>query len=270
MATDQPESDRSSDGARRFLNSIIISVCSTVLSVTLGTITAYALSRFKVKAKNDILFFILSTRMLPAVVVTIPLYLMFKYLSLMDTHVGLILLYSAFNVSFSVWVMKGFIDDIPEEYEKAALVDGYSRMQTFRIIVIPQAATGIAATTVFCFIFSWNEYAFSLMMTSRRAQTATAFIQGIKTSACNGLGRDRGWHVPVYHPGRRLHLPHEEVPAGRHHLWGHQEIGRGSFMATIRLTHVTKSFVGTQAVNDLSLEIREREFLVLVRPVGVR
>ncbi len=177
-----------SEGPRRFLNSIIISIASTFFSVFLGTITAYAISRFRMKGKGDVMFFILSTRMLPAVVVTIPLFFMFKALHLTDTHVGLILLYAAFNVSFATWVMKGFMDDIPIEYEEAALVDGFTRMQAFRKVVLPQAATGIAATTIFCYIFSWNEYAFSLMMTSRVAQTGTVFIQGIKGS----LGIDWG------------------------------------------------------------------------------
>ena len=87
--------------------------------------------------------------MLPAVVVTIPLFLMYRQLGLHDTHLGMILLYTAFNLSFSVWLLKGFIDEIPREYEEAALVDGYTRLQAFFKIVLPQAVTGIAATTVF-------------------------------------------------------------------------------------------------------------------------
>lgn len=177
-----------SEGPQRFANSFIISIGATIFSVILGTITAYALSRFRMRGKGDVMFFILATRMLPAIVVTIPLFLMFRFLKLTDTHIGLILLYVAFNVSFATWVMKGFIDDIPIEYEEAALVDGYTRMQTFRKIVLPQAATGIAATTVFCYIFSWNEYAFALMMTSRIASTGTVYIAGIKGS----LGIDWG------------------------------------------------------------------------------
>ena len=79
-------------------------------------------------------------------------------------------------LSFSVWLMKGFIDEIPKEYEEAALVDGYSRLESFFKVVLPEAATGIAATAVFCFITAWNEYAFALMLTSRNAQTAPPFI----------------------------------------------------------------------------------------------
>ena len=160
----------------RFLNSLIVAIASTVLAVGMGTFTAYGFSRFKVKGEQDWLFFILSTRMLPPVVVAIPMYLMYRVVGLNDTHLGLIILYTAFNLSFSVWLMKGFIDEIPKEYEEAALVDGYTRMQAFFKIVLPEAATGIAATAVFCFITAWNEYAFALIMTNRRAQTAPPFI----------------------------------------------------------------------------------------------
>jgi multiple sugar transport system permease protein len=160
----------------RFLNSILIAVSSTFLAVAMGTLTAYGFSRFRMPGEQDWLFFILSTRMLPPVVVAIPMFLMYRAVGLVDTHLGLIILYTAFNLSFSVWLMKGFIDEIPIEYEEAALVDGYTRMQAFFKIVLPQAATGIAATAVFCFITAWNEYAFALMMTNRRAQTAPPYI----------------------------------------------------------------------------------------------
>ena len=160
----------------RFLNSLIVAVTSTVLAVGMGTLTAYGFSRFRVAGEDDWLFFILSTRMLPPVVVAIPMFLMYRAVGMTDTHLGLIILYTAFNLSFSVWLMKGFMDEIPKEYEEAALVDGYSRMQAFFRIVLPEAVTGIAATAVFCFIVAWNEYAFALIMTNRRAQTAPPFI----------------------------------------------------------------------------------------------
>jgi multiple sugar transport system permease protein len=160
----------------RFVNSLIVAIISTVLAVGMGTFTAYGFSRFKVKGEQDWLFFILSTRMLPPVVVAIPMFLMYRMVGLNDTHLGLIILYTAFNLSFSVWLMKGFIDEIPKEYEEAALVDGYTRMEAFFKVVLPEAATGIAATAVFCFITAWNEYAFALIMTRRDAQTAPPFI----------------------------------------------------------------------------------------------
>jgi len=160
----------------RLRNSVIIAGTSTVTSVLLGLFAAYAFSRFAMKGKNDLLFFILSTRMLPAVVVTIPLFLMYRQLGLHDKHLGMIILYTVFNLSFSVWLLKGFIDEIPREYEEAALVDGYTRMQAFFRIVLPQAVSGIAATVVFCLIFAWNEFAFALMLTSQRARTAPVGI----------------------------------------------------------------------------------------------
>ena len=157
-------------------NSLIIAVLSTLLAVTLGLLSAYAFSRYNIPGKGDWLFFILSTRMLPPVVVTIPIFLMYRAVGLYDTHIGMILLYTVFNLSFSVWLLKGFIDEIPIEYEEAALVDGYSRLQAFRKIVLPQSVTGIAATAVFCLIFACNEYAFALMLTSEKARTAPPAI----------------------------------------------------------------------------------------------
>src|SRR5690606_29720733 len=94
----------------RFLNSLIIAITSTLLAVSMGTITAYGFSRFRIKGEGDLLFFILSTRMLPPIVVAIPMFLMYRAIGLHDTHIGLILLYTAFNVSFAVWPMKGFIE----------------------------------------------------------------------------------------------------------------------------------------------------------------
>ena len=155
-------------------NSIIIGFTSTILAVVIGTLSAYAFSRFKVSGEDDLLFFILSTRMLPPIVIVIPVYLMYTVLGLRDTHFGLILLYTTFNLSFAVWLMKGFIDEIPREYEDAALVDGYTRFQAFRMIVLPQAATGIAATAVFCLITAWNEFAFALVLTEVGGNTITA------------------------------------------------------------------------------------------------
>lgn len=185
----------------RLKNSVIIAGLSTIFSVVLGLFAAYAFSRFEVPGKDDLMFFILSTRMLPAVVVTIPLFLMYRQLGLHDTHFGMIMLYTVFNLSFSVWLLKGFIDEIPIEYEEAALVDGYTRMQAFYKIVLPQAMTGIAATAVFCLIFAWNEYAFALMLTSDSARTAPPSIAtmlgrgGIEWSAI--AAGSLGFLIPV-------------------------------------------------------------------------
>jgi len=163
----------------RFLNSVIIGFGSTFLSIFLGTLAAYAFSRFKVPMKDDLMFFILSTRMMPPIAVAIPIFLMYRQLGLSDTHLGMILLYTAVNISLAVWLLKGFIDEIPVEYEEAALIDGYTRFQAFRKVVLPQAATGIASTAIFCLIFASNEYAFAVLLTSGTAQTAPPFIPTI-------------------------------------------------------------------------------------------
>ncbi len=179
---------RIGDLYRRYLNSLIVGSVSTLLTIILGTMAAYGFSRFRLRGKNDLMFFILSTRMLPPVVVVIPVFLMFRFIGMTDSHVTLILLYTAFNVSFAVWVLKGFIDEIPIEYEEAAMVDGYTRFQAFRKIILPQATTGIAATAVFCFIFAWNEYAFALVLSRRIAQTVPAWLP----SQMGVLGYDWG------------------------------------------------------------------------------
>ena len=160
----------------RFVNSLIIAFGSTILSVGFGVMAAYAFSRFKVPLKDDLLFFILSTRMMPPIAVAIPIYLMYRELGLSDTRLGMILLYTAVNISLAVWLLKGFLDEIPREYEEAAMVDGYTRLQAFRKVVLPQATTGIVATAIFCLIFAWNEYAFAVLLTSGEAQTAPPFI----------------------------------------------------------------------------------------------
>jgi multiple sugar transport system permease protein len=161
---------------QRFTNSIIIAFGSTFLAVLLGTLTAYAFSRFRVPLADDLLFFILSTRFMPPIAVAIPIYLMYREVGLTDSKIGMILLYTAVNVSLAVWLLKGFIDEIPREYEEAAMIDGYTHLQAFRKVVLPQAATGIAATAIFCLIFAWNEYAFAVLLTSGEAQTMPPFI----------------------------------------------------------------------------------------------
>ena len=164
---------------QRFMNSVIIGFGSTFLSIFLGTLAAYAFSRFRIPLADDLLFFILSTRMMPPIAVAIPIFLMYRKLGLSDTHLGMILLYTAVNISLAVWLLKGFIDEIPREYEEAALIDGYTRFQAFYKVVLPQAATGIASTAIFCLIFAWNEYAFAVLLTSGTAKTAPPFIPTI-------------------------------------------------------------------------------------------
>ena len=161
----------------RYANSLIIGFGSTFLSVFLGALAAYAFSRFKIPLKDDLMFFILSTRMFPPIAVAVPIFIMYRKIGLGDTHLGMIILYTVVNLSLAVWLLKGFIDEIPREYEEAAMIDGYTRMGAFFKIVLPQATTGIAATAIFCMIFSWNEYAFAVLLTQFNAQTAPPLFQ---------------------------------------------------------------------------------------------
>ena len=161
-------------------NSIIIGLLSTVASVLLGTSCAYGFSRFKIAGARDWLFFILSTRFLPPLVVVVPVLKMYREFELEDTHIGLIILYTSFNLSLSVWLMKGFIDEIPRAFEEAALVDGYSRMAAFWKIIVPQARTGMAATAVFCLISAWNEYGFAMILNRTTAVTVPTYFASLQ------------------------------------------------------------------------------------------
>jgi multiple sugar transport system permease protein len=161
------------------LNSVIIAGVSTIASVFLGAFAAYGFSRFRLPGAKDWLFFILSTRLLPPLAVAVPISFMYRQLGLNDTHFGLILLYTCFNLSFSTWLMKAFIDEIPQAYEEAALLDGYTRLQVFFKIVLPQATTGMLATAVFCLITAWNEFAFALTLTSEQAVTMPVRLNAI-------------------------------------------------------------------------------------------
>jgi multiple sugar transport system permease protein len=163
-----------------FKNSVIVATASTIVATVLGVPAAWAYSRFQIKAKKDQLFFILSTRFMPPVVVVIPVFLMFRDLNLLDTRQGLILVYAAFNLPFTIWMMKGFIDEVPAEYEEAAMLDGYSRFEAFWRVTMPLLIPGIAATAVFALIFSWNEFVFSIfLITDPDTRTAPAAIAGL-------------------------------------------------------------------------------------------
>ena len=163
-----------------FLNSVVVAGVSTVLATVLGVPAAWAYSRFSLKAKKDQLFFILSTRFMPPVVVVIPIFLMYRQVGLIDSKLGLILIYAAFNLPFTIWMMKGFVDEVPAEYEDAAMLDGYTRLQAFWKYTLPLLVPGIAATAVFALIFSWNEFVFAIFLTSSDSvRTAPPAIAGL-------------------------------------------------------------------------------------------
>jgi multiple sugar transport system permease protein len=168
-----------SDLVRNFSNSVIVTAFATLLATLIGVPAAWAFSRFDIKAKKDQLFFILSTRFMPPVVVVIPLFVMYRSLGLYDNRLGLVLLYTAFNLPFTIWMMKGFIDEIPGEYEDAAMLDGFSRAQAFRKVSLPLLVPGILATAVFSLIFTWNEFTFAVFLTGTSARTVPPAIAGL-------------------------------------------------------------------------------------------
>lgn len=163
----------------RLINSIIVTGASTTLAVLVGTLTAYAVSRFTIPLEDDFMFFVLSTKMLPPIVVLIPIFILFSDFGLRDSYLGLILLYTAFNLPFVVWIMKGFFDEIPKEYEDAAMVDGYSRFQAIYKIVLPEAIPAMAATAVFSIIVSWNEFVLVNFLNRNVGATVPPFLNSI-------------------------------------------------------------------------------------------
>ncbi len=167
------------DTMRFFFNSVFVSVCSTALSVAAGTCAGYGFSRFPFRGSKHALFFVLSTRMLPPLALAVPISFMYSRLGLIDTRFGLILLYTCFNLSFCTWMMKMVLDEIPRAYEEAAMLDGHSRVEAFRRVVLPAAMPGLYATGVFSLLSSWNEYAFALTLTSTDAVTMPVRIHAI-------------------------------------------------------------------------------------------
>lgn len=153
------------------ITSLIVAVISTVCALVFGTLAAYALTRFRLPHKLDarLALWILSTRMFPPIVTAVPLYLMMRDLRLLDTKASLIIVYTAFNLPFVVWMMRGFFLEVPREMEEAARVDGDSRLGALWRVVLPLVAPGLAATAVFCLIISWNEFLFALVLTQTDA-----------------------------------------------------------------------------------------------------
>lgn len=154
-----------------FANSMICAGLSVALAIVIGTLAAYGFSRFPLKGNDTYLFIILSTRMLPPIVVIIPIFLMFRVTGLSGTYGGIILLYTAFNLPFAVWMMKSFFDELSPDVEDAARLDGSSGFRVFLKICLPQVRAGLAATAVFGLILTWNEFLFALLLTGVETRT---------------------------------------------------------------------------------------------------
>jgi ABC-type glycerol-3-phosphate transport system permease component len=164
-----------------FINSLIVAVCSSLLSLVLGTPAAYAMSRFKFKSKENIFFWFLSTRMAPAILAGLPVYIISKQLGFYDSRTLLVFMYTLINLAWVVWMMRSFFDDIPVSIDEACMVDGCSRLGALFRVVLPLAMPGLVAAAIFCLIMSWNEYFFALILTSVNAQTLPAAITSFLT-----------------------------------------------------------------------------------------
>ncbi|MBD3307555.1 ABC transporter permease subunit [candidate division KSB3 bacterium] len=167
-----------SDFPRSILNSIVVCLSTVGISIVLGTPAAYALSRYNFRHKKDFAMWILSTRMAPQVAVALPMFLMMKAFRLLDTPLALVVLYTTFNLSFVIWMMRGFFEEVPRELDEAALIDGCSQVHAFIRIALPLVAPGLVAAGIFCFIFSWNEFYYALIMTRSDSMTVPVAVQG--------------------------------------------------------------------------------------------
>jgi len=168
---------------RFFLNSLVITLTSTVLSVAFGSIAAYSLARAKLpfRLNNIIAFWMLLTRMYPAIATAIPYFLLIRELNLLDTRWALIITHTAFNLPFVIWLMIGFYQELPKELERAAMVDGCSAWQRFTKIVLPLSAPALVATSILAAILSWNEFLFAVMLTRNEAKTLPVVMSGFIT-----------------------------------------------------------------------------------------
>jgi multiple sugar transport system permease protein len=165
------------------INSVIISGASTFVVILVATFTAYALSRFNMRFKQNILFFIISTRFMPPVAAILPLYLMYREFKWLDTYHGVILAHIVINLPLAILLIKSFFDDVPTELDEAAMIDGCSRFGAFRRIIIRYVAPGIVAASVLSLIFSWNEFLFTLQLTRGLIRTIPVAMSTFDSSS---------------------------------------------------------------------------------------
>ncbi len=155
----------------KLINSTVVAGVTVLLAIPIATCAAYSFSRFRLTGETVMLVMILATQFLPAVVIVLPFFIMFRDVGLLDTRTGLILINLAIVMPFAIWMIKGFIDGIPLDTEEAAMVDGSTRLQVIRNIVLPMVAPGLVTAGIFCFIIAWNEFLFALILTNKRAVT---------------------------------------------------------------------------------------------------
>lgn len=176
MTLDNYRSIIASGIGQYFANSFVVAVVSTLISLLLGTFAAYGFARYNWKKREDRAFWVLSQKFLPAMAVVIPYFTMASFFKLLDTRSLLVICYTTFNIPFTIWMMRGFIEDLPKELEEAAFVDGCTRLESLRRIVLPLVAPGLVATAIFCIINSWNEFVFANFLTTINAKTVPTSV----------------------------------------------------------------------------------------------
>ena len=163
--------------AQTLINSLIIATSTTVIAMVLGTMCAYSMARFRTGGHNFAIW-IMSQRMLPPIAIVFPLFLAFAFIDILDTFPSIIVVYVAFNLPFVIWMMRGYIEDVPVAIEESALVDGCTRWQVLYKIIVPMSRAGIFATAVFTFLFTWNEFVFALVLTNNHIVTYPVQVTG--------------------------------------------------------------------------------------------
>lgn len=161
---------------KSFVNSGVVGAASTILALLIGVPGAYALSRARSRRPGQMELWVLASRMAPPIAFTIPYFLVYRHLGLLDTRTGLVLIYLTFNLSLVVWLMRSFFDATPRALEEAAWIDGASLRQGFLRVVLPLSAPGLAATAILCFLYAWNDFFFALILTRTEAMTAPVAV----------------------------------------------------------------------------------------------
>ena len=239
-----------------------------LLALVIGTLAAFGFSRYPLKGNDTYLFIILTTRMLPAIVVIIPMILMFRAVGLSGSYPGIILLYTAFNLAFTIWMMKSFFDELSRDVEDAARIDGSSEIRVFFKICLPQVVAGLAATFVFGLILTWNEFLFALLAHRRRHPHRASGhepgrVLGRARHRLDAAGRHRD---PVPHSRLPRHLLPAEPPAA----WRHLRHGEALAMSTIDIRKITKKFGDVRRRPGCRSVGGGRRGRLPARPLGLR
>jgi multiple sugar transport system permease protein len=164
-----------------FKNSLTASLATVFVATIIGIMAGYGLARGKFRAKKNLAWWIISTRMAPMVAVILPLYIIFRNLGMLNTLTGLVVGFTTFTLPFATWLMMGFFQEIPRDLEEAALVDGADKPQAFFYVALPLVTPGIVATAVLCFVFAWNDYLFATVLTSSDTQTLPVVTSALQT-----------------------------------------------------------------------------------------